>query len=78
MRKLVLAMLTPTLAACVSPQPAPYSQEPTAPYQACGDMAALRANLTGSPAATPASEAILRKLGVRCLVSSPDALRARY
>jgi hypothetical protein len=37
------------------------------PYSACGDMAALRANLTGAPDPTPKSDAILRKLGVRCV-----------
>ena len=35
------------------------------PYSACGDMAALRANLTGAPDPSPKSDAILRRLGVR-------------
>jgi hypothetical protein len=37
------------------------------PYSACGDMAALRANLTGTPDPSPKSDAILRRLGVRCV-----------
>jgi hypothetical protein len=37
------------------------------PYWACGDMAALRTNLTGAPDPSPKSDAILRRLGVRCV-----------
>jgi hypothetical protein len=37
------------------------------PYAVCGDMAALRTNLTGAPDPTPRSDAILRRLGVRCV-----------
>ena len=37
------------------------------PYSACGDMAALRTNLTGAPDPSPKSDAILRRLGVRCV-----------
>jgi hypothetical protein len=49
------------------------------PYAACGDMTALRNNLTGSPDQTPKSDAILRKLGVRCVgpAASPR-VRQRY
>ena len=49
------------------------------PYSACGDMAALRINLTGAPEPTPKSDAILRRLGVRCVgpVVAPR-VRQRY
>ena len=49
------------------------------PYAACGDMAALRNNLTGAPDPTPKSDAILRRLGVRCVgpVAAPR-IRQRY
>ena len=49
------------------------------PYSACGDMAALRTNLTGAPGPSSKSEAILRRLGVRCVgpVATPR-VRQRY
>ena len=49
------------------------------PYSACGDMAALRTNLTGAPDPTPKSDAMLRRLGVRCVgpVAAPR-VRQRY
>ena len=49
------------------------------PYPACGNMVALRANLTGAPDPTPKSDAILRRLGVRCVgpVAAPR-IRQRY
>jgi hypothetical protein len=49
------------------------------PYSACGNMAALRANLTGAPDPTPKSDAILRRLGVHCVgpVAAPR-VRQRY
>jgi hypothetical protein len=49
------------------------------PYSACGEMAALRSNLTGTPDPSSRSDAILRRLGVRCV--SPAAaprVRQRY
>jgi hypothetical protein len=49
------------------------------PYSACGDMAALRANLTGMPEASAKSDAILRRLGVRCMGPAlAPRLRQRY
>lgn len=49
------------------------------PYAACGEMAALRTNLTGAPDPTPKSDAIFRRLGVRCVgpVAAPR-VRQRY
>jgi hypothetical protein len=49
------------------------------PYSACGDMAALRANLTGAPDPSPKSDAILRRLGVRCVgPAAAPRVRQRY
>ena len=49
------------------------------PYSACGDMAALRANLTGTPEPSPKSDAILRRLGVRCVgPAAAPRVRQRY
>src|SRR5208337_4694554 len=51
--------------------PAPYSLAARLPYPACGDMATLRANLTGTSWETPESDAELRALGVRCVSEGP-------
>jgi hypothetical protein len=49
------------------------------PYSACGDMAALRTNLTGAPDPSPRSDAILRRLGVRCVgPAAAPRVRQRY
>jgi hypothetical protein len=49
------------------------------PYSACGDMAALRSNLTGTPDPSPKSDAILRRLGVRCVgPAAAPRVRQRY
>ena len=49
------------------------------PYSACGDMAALRNNLTGTPDPSPKSDAILRRLGVRCVgPAAAPRVRQRY
>jgi hypothetical protein len=45
-------------------------------YAACGTMTALRTNLTGTPDPSPKSDAVLRRLGVRC-VGPVDAPRVR-
>jgi hypothetical protein len=49
------------------------------PYSACGDMAPLRSNLTGTPDPSPKSDAILRRLGVRCVgPTAAPRVRQRY
>jgi hypothetical protein len=49
------------------------------PYSACGDMAALRSNLTGTPDPSPKGDAILRRLGVRCIgPAAAPRVRQRY
>jgi hypothetical protein len=49
------------------------------PYSACGDMAALRTNLTGTPDPSPRSDAVLHRLGVRCVgPAAAPRVRQRY
>jgi len=79
MRAMILAVFIPFLAACAPNPPAmPYSQAPSLPYASCGDMQAVRPNLTGAPLPTPRSDAELRGLGVRCVGEGQPAVRARY
>jgi len=80
MRTIIAGALALSLSACAAGPPAPYGRGATLPYAACGDMAALRANLTGAADATPGSDVILKALGVRCVASypPPPAVRARY
>lgn len=64
---------------CVAAQEMIHVSDVDLPYAACGDMAALRANLTGAPDPSPRSDAILRRLGVRCVgpLAAPR-VRQRY
>jgi hypothetical protein len=81
MRVPMAGLLALSLSACAAPWPStPYDQAATLPYDSCGDTAALRANLTGSPDPTLESDALLRTLGVRCVADypPPTAIRARY
>ncbi len=49
------------------------------PYSACGTMAELRSNLTGTPEPSPKGDAILRRLGVRCVgPAAAPRVRQRY
>ena len=49
------------------------------PYSACGNMAPLRTNLTGGPDPSAKSDAILRRLGVRCVgPAAAPRVRQRY
>ena len=79
MRTIVAAALALSLSACAANPSMPYSRAATLPYAACGDMATLRANLTGAPDTTPESDAILKTLGVRCVAAYPPrpAIRMR-
>jgi hypothetical protein len=70
----MIALLGPAGAAAAQPQ-TPVAQV-NLPYSACGDMAALRANLTRTPY-SPRSDAVLHRLGVRCIGARPQ-FRARY
>jgi hypothetical protein len=49
------------------------------PYSICGNMTALRTNLTGTPEPSPKSDALLRRLGVRCVgPAAAPRVRQRY
>jgi len=55
---------------CLGPavaQPQALAADVGLPYGACGDMATLRANLTGTPYPSFQSNAALHRLGVRCI-----------
>jgi hypothetical protein len=80
MRVLCAAILLPCLFGCAAyPPPAPGS-EVLLPYSACGPMADLRSNLTGTPNPSAKSDAVLMSLGVRCIGESyyTPTVRARY
>ena len=74
MRIIYAAIALPCLVGSSAAQPP--AAEVDLPYAACGDMAVLRANLTGTPNPTPQSDANLRRLGVRC-IGPADAPRIR-
>jgi hypothetical protein len=64
----VASVLAACLSGCGPVAPvAPYALAPELPYAACGDMTSFRANLTGEAAPSPQSDAMLWRLGVRCL-----------
>jgi hypothetical protein len=74
LRIIYAAIALPCLVGSSAAQPP--AAEVDLPYAACGDMAVLRANLTGTPNPTPQSDANLRRLGVRC-IGPADAPRIR-
>jgi len=74
LRIIYAAIALPCLVGSNAAQPP--AAEVDLPYAACGDMAVLRANLTGTPNPTPQSDANLRRLGVRC-IGPADAPRIR-
>ncbi len=80
MRMSIVAFLALSVSACApAGPPMPYARQASLPYAACGNMTTLRANLTGISDATPGSDAILRRLGVRCVAPYPPlSVRARY
>jgi len=78
MRMILAALALPCLVGSATAQPQPPAAEVDLPYSACGDMAALRANLTGTPQPSPKSDAILRRLGVRCIGPRSPQVRGRY
>ncbi len=84
MRMTLVGLLAVSLCACaptgVNPwPPMPYADQASAPYSACGDMRTLRANLTGAPESMPESDAILARLGVRCVAAYPSPpLREKF
>jgi hypothetical protein len=78
MRMIYAAIALPCLVGAAAAQPQGPGVEVDLPYSACGDMAALRANLTGTPDPSPKSDATLRRLGVRCIGPREPQLRAGY
>ena len=79
MRIVFAAIALLCLVGSVAAQPQASAAEVNLPYSACGDMAALRANLTGTPEPSPKSDAILRRLGVRCVgPAAAPRVRQRY
>jgi hypothetical protein len=78
MRIISAAIALPCLVGCAATAPAP-TAEVELPYSACGPMADLRSNLTGSPTPSAKSDAQLHRLGVRCVGEGhPTLVRARY
>jgi hypothetical protein len=78
MRLVCAAIALPCFFGSAAAQPQAPTVEVNLPYSACGDMATLRANLSGTPYPTPRSDAVLRRLGVRCIGPSEPQFRARY
>ena len=80
MRMIIAGALALSLSACAANPSLPYGRAAALPYAACGDMATLRANLTGAPDVTPESDATLKSLGVRCVAAypPPPPVRERY
>ena len=79
MRMLCAAIVLPCLFGCAAnPPPAP-GREVLLPYSACGPMADLRSNLTGTPYPSAKSDAVLHSLGVRRIGEPyPTVVRAHY
>jgi len=78
MRIICAAIALLCLVGAAGAQPQAPAAEVNLPYSACGDMAALRANLTGTPDPSAKSDAILRRLGVRCIGHREPQVRAHY
>jgi hypothetical protein len=78
MRMMSAAIFLPCLLGCAAQPPGPYA-EVELPYSACGAMAELRSNLTGTPYPSAESDALLHRLGVRCVGGGyPTVVRVRY
>ena len=74
MRLILVAALSLSLAACAPPPVAtPVARQGRLPLSACGAVPSLRLNLTDAAQPTPRSDAMLTRLGVRCLASPPAA-----
>ena len=79
MRVTIPMILALGVAGCAANPPAgPYALAPTVAYPNCGNMSALRNNLTATPYPSPDSDAQLEALGVRCIGNGGSPVRARY
>jgi hypothetical protein len=78
MRIVYAAIVLPCLVGSAAAQPQASAVEVDLPYSACGSMAPLRANLTGSPDRSPRSDAVLHRLGVRCIGLVEPRVRSHY
>ena len=78
MRIVYAAIVLPCLVGSAAAQPQASAFEVDLPYSACGSMAPLRANLTGSPDRSPRSDAVLHRLGVRCIGLVEPRVRSHY
>ena len=80
MRVIALIILLAGFSGCAANlSPTPPYRTVNLPYADCGDMAALRTNLTGGPYPSATSNARLWSLGVRCVGAADYSLvRARY
>jgi hypothetical protein len=72
------AIVLPCLAGCAGNPSLPGGNPIELPYSACGPMTDLRNNLTGTSDASPKTDALLHRLGVRCIGEGPPAIRARF
>jgi hypothetical protein len=78
MRIACAAIVLPCLFGSAAAQPQAPAAEVDLPYSACGSMASLRANLTGAPDPSARSDAVLHRLGVRCVGLAAPRVRSRY
>jgi len=78
MRLICVTIALLGLAGSAAAQPQTPVGQVNLPYSACGDMATIRANLTGTPYPSLRSDAALRRLGVRCIGARAPQFRARY
>jgi hypothetical protein len=78
MRIIYSAMTLFCVVGCAAAQPQAPAAEVSLPYSACGTMAPLRANLTGAPDPSARSDAVLHRLGVRCVGVAAPRVRPHY
>lgn len=78
MRLICAAIALPCLVGAAAAQPPALGPEVPLPYSACGTMAPLRTSLTATPDPSLKSDAILHRLGVRCVGARTAPVRARY
>jgi len=78
MRLIYAAIALTCLIGAAAAQPPAAGPEVSLPYSACGTMAPLRTNLTATPHPSLKSDAILHRLGVRCVGARAAQVRARF